>query len=99
LCISLCQQKQKTMKNTVKEITIAKNVKIVNQSVYGWFYEKGMSVKMLHNIISNSIAIVVPNENFHVRVKLSGTSRKSEATLLKLYAKYCEKFNVANIFA
>lgn len=86
------------MANTIKEITIAKNVTIVNQSVYGWFYEKGMSVKMLHNFTNNTLAIVVPNENFHIRVKLSGGSRKSEARLLHFYSHYCEKFNVANIF-
>lgn len=86
------------MKNTVKEITIAKNVVIVNQSVYGWFYEKGTSVKMLHNIVNNTLAIVVPNENFHIRVKLSGSNIKKEATLLKLYADACKKFGIDNIF-
>ena len=87
------------MKNTVKNIRISNKIEIVNQSAYGWFYEQGMSVKMLHNMIHNTLAIIVPNENFHLRVKLSGTSSKSEATLLKLYAKYCENFNIENIFA
>lgn len=90
------------MANTVNTFKISNNVELINRSAIGWFYEKGQSIEMLVNknpYTSNTLAIVVPNENFHFSIKLTGSNTKSKSALLKLYAKYCEKFNVENIFA
>ena len=82
----------------VQTFQVAKNIELVNQSPIGWFYEEGYSINFLHNFIHGTLSIVVPGENFFFRVKLSGNRMKKQDTLMKLYAQYCEKLNVKNIF-
>lgn len=87
-----------TQINEVLTIQVSKTVEVINQSVYGWFYEEGMSINTLHNLTHNTLSIVVPNEQFHLRIKLSGSKFKKEATLLKIYAATCQKMGIKNIF-
>lgn len=82
----------------VKTYNVSKNIQVFTQSPYGWFYEKGMSVTALHNLVHNTLAIVVPGEDFHFSIQLIGTKHKKEATLLKIYAATCEKMGIENIF-
>jgi len=88
-----------TTSTTPQFIKISKNVEIVTASPYGWFYSDGRSITSLHNLTHNELAIVVPGQDFYISIKLTGTRFKKEKTLLKIYASYCEKFNIKNIFA
>ena len=82
-----------------KFIRVNKTITLVTASPYGWFYSEGQSVKMLHNLTNNTLAVVIPGEDCHLQIKLSGSSFKKGTTLHKLYAAACEKYGVKNIFA
>lgn len=87
------------MTKTTKFIALTKQTTLVTTTPYGWFYSEGKSVKCLHNNIHNTLAIVIPEADCHLQIKLTGTAFKKESTLLKEYAKACVKFNIKNIFA
>ena len=80
-------------------IRVNKTTTLVTASPYGWFYAEGQSIKMLHNMAHNTLAIVIPDQQCHLQVRLTGSAFKKEATLHKLYAAACEKYGVKNIFA
>lgn len=86
------------MSQPVKFIQLSKTTTLVTASPYGWFYTAGKSIKHLHNNIHNTLAIVIPDSDCHLQIKLSGSAFKKEATLLKEYTKACAKFNIKNIF-
>lgn len=86
------------MSKKVTTIEISKTTQLVTASPYGWFYNEGKSIKNLHNLVHNTLAIIIPDADCHLQIKLSGTQFKKEATLLKLYSAACKKFNIKNIF-
>lgn len=86
-----------TKKVTTTEIN--SKTKVITPSPYGWFYTKGLSVNHLHNLVHNTLAIIVPDADCYIEVKLTGSQFKKETTLLKEYAKACVKMNIKNIFA
>jgi hypothetical protein len=87
------------MSKATKFIVLNKNTTLVTTSPIGWFYSEGKSIKHLFNDIHNTLAIVIPDADCHLQIKLSGSAFKKETTLLKEYAKACLKFNIKNIFA
>ena len=87
------------MNTQVTDIKVSKSVELRTKSPYGWFYFEGGSINLLHNSVHNTLAIVIPNADCHLQIKLSGSPFKKEATLHKLYASACKKFGIKNIFA
>ncbi len=80
-------------------IQLNKTITLVTTSPIGWFYSEGKSIKHLHNICHNVLAIVIPGSDCHLQIKLTGSQFKKEATLLRLYSEACKKYGVVNIFA
>lgn len=87
-----------TTGQNVQFIHLSKTTTLVTASPYGWFYHYGKSINLLHNTIHNTLSIVIPDASCHLQIKLSGTPFKKEATLHKLYASACKKYNIKNIF-
>lgn len=82
----------------VQFIKVSKTVKLVTASPIGWFYKSGLSIKHLHNITHNTLAIVIPDADCHLQLQLSGTQFKKDATLQSLYSNACKKYGIKNIF-
>lgn len=80
-------------------VKISKGTTLVTTSPMGWFYSEGKSVMHLFNASHNTLAIVIPGSDCHLQIKLPGSAFKKEGTLLKEYAKACNRFNIKNIFA
>lgn len=80
-------------------IALTKKVTLVTASPYGWFYEAGKSINLLHNVTHNILAVIIPSATCHIQIKLSGSRFKKEVTLHKIYAAACEKFGIKNIFS
>lgn len=87
------------MTKEVTTIKLSKSTKLVTASPYGWFYSEGNSINSLHNLAHNTLAIIIPNADFYIEVKLNGSKFKKDTTLQKIYSNYCQKFRIKNIFA
>jgi len=87
------------METQISHIRISKSITLVTKSPYEWFFSENSSIRSLYNIMHRELAIVIPDADCHLNVKIKSKAFiPNEQTLLKEYEMFCNKVRIKNIF-